>query len=129
MHFLLLIVTFCTIAFGSNPSTYRVDTSSSNLVATFPNSAQLSGPLTAFSVVQVFNGSGSEIEVNCSQATKPSSNASNSFYVPASMGFQTVSSVPSGSTAIKYPLSNVCWMRSVSGTISSGIIQIIGWGN
>lgn len=120
---LALFVSSLSIASTSNPYTYRLDTSSTNLVATFPLIPQLTGPANAIAVFQVSNGSSSEIEVNCSSSSKPGLNSSNSVYVPGSTAYQS----PITSLVV-VPYVNICWMRSVSGTISSGVIEITAVG-
>lgn len=119
MKYLLLLL-IPLFVFASSAYTYRVDTSGSNLAATFPSSAQLTGPQVAFDAIQVDNSTGSEIEVNCSEGSQPSSNSSDSFYVAGNTTW---------STPPKSGLGKKCWMRSISGTISTGIIRLTGWGN
>lgn len=114
---------------STNPYTYRVDTSSTNLTTSFPTKPQIGfnikGPANAISVIQVYNGSSSEIEVNCSSATAPSSLSTTSVYVPGTTGYQSIA--PSVSQ-VSYPFGNTCFLRAVSGTISSGVITLIAWG-
>lgn len=108
----------------ANPYTYRVDTSTSNLSSSFPTTAQVSGPPTAIVMAQVDNSTASEIEVNCSSTSVPSSNSTNSIYVAGNTAWET----PTGVSAIIPALAKSCWVRSISGTISSGIIRISIWG-
>lgn len=112
-----------------NPYTFRLDTSATNLAATFTTVPQIGsptyvvGPPTAIVMVQVNNPSTSELEVNCSAATTPSANQQGSFYVPASTAYQTPYT-----SAVQLPLGKYCWVRSYTGTISTGIIEIVAWG-
>lgn len=123
LHKLSAMILLISLSAFSAPYTYRVDTSSTNLAATFPTGAQLAGPSAHIFSVDISNGSSSEIEVNCSSVTQPSVNAVSSIYVPASSSYSS----PINSL-LPYPFAKVCWIRSVSGTISSGVIEIVGWG-
>lgn len=107
-----------------NPITYRVDTSTSNLAPTFPVGPQLSGFPNSIVMVQIDNQSASEIEVNCTSPTQPSSNSTNSLYVAGNTAWET----PTGIPLLLSPLGKQCWMRSLSGTISSGVIRLSAWG-
>ena len=130
MKLLLLLLLLPLSAFAGNsgnPFTYRLNASVSNLTATFPVAPQLSGPMMRFASVDVFNTSAGEIEVNCSSSTQPTSTPgsinSNSFSVPGNyIYFSPVDGL------VPNPFGAACWIRSVSGTISSGIIEIVGWG-
>ncbi len=121
---LALLIPYMSLA-SSNPYTFRVDTSSTNLSSSFTNAPQLLGPPTAISTIQVYNGSASEIEVNCSSTAKPGSLATNSIFVPGTTGYQSIA--PSVSL-VTVPFEKMCYIRSVSGTISSGVIELVAWG-
>lgn len=127
---ILLALLICIPAMATtsgNPFSYYLNTASTNLTATFPASPQLSGPTTRFASVDVVNTTGSPVEVNCSQTTVPTSTSgaiqASSFSVPAGTGYSTPIN-----GLLPYPMVNVCWVRSISGTISSGIVSIVGWG-
>jgi len=124
----ILFFFFTSIAFA-NPWTYRLDTSSVNLAPTFGTTPILGVGATAGTstdlhkilLMQVDNNSTSEIEVNCATfATPPSSNAINSIYVEGNTTWSGMNNTS---------LGNRCYWRSVSGTISSGIILLTVWGN
>ncbi len=123
MKVFLLLLLIPIISYA-NPFTYRVDTSTTNIAATFPTTAQVSGPTNAIVMAQVDNSTGSEIEVNCTKLTTPSSNSVDSFYVSGNTAWET----PVGVSSIIPALGKYCWVRSVSGTISSGILRITVWG-
>lgn len=131
---ILLLLLLSLTAFA-NPWTYRVDTGSSNLGADFlspvltgvsPNTSAplVYGPSVGFKSIQVYNATSGEIEVNCSRGDGyhplASTDYLDSFYVPASTGWSTPETQPS--------LGRACYVRSKSGTLSSGVIQIVGWG-
>ena len=112
------------LSFGlTNPFPYRLDTSSTNLPATYPTSPQFTGPATAFAAVDFCNGSSSEIEVNCSATSSPLANAVGAIHIPASTCYST-----RDLKSLITPLGNQCWFRSFSGTISSGVIIAEGYG-
>lgn len=113
---LALLLVLPTLA-NAAPWTYRVDTGTSTLTSSF-GAAQLTGPRQITSV-QIDNGTVGEIEVNCSNGVTPSSLSANSMYVGAS----TTLSTPESSS-----LGSVCFVRSVSGNLSGGVIRIIAWG-
>lgn len=123
MRLFLLFLSICSFSFGAPPWTYRVDTASANMVATFPNVPQVSGPANAISSFDVSNASGSEIEVNCSSATKPTALSTASVFVPPNTSYSSPVN-----TILPTPLLKVCWIRSVAGTISSGVIEVVAWG-
>lgn len=112
-----------TYLYAAVPTTVRYDLSSDNIAATFPSSPQLSGPANSIVQVEVVNLSNFELEVNCSSATQPSSNASNSFYVQANSAEQTP-----WTQMITVPLGKVCWLRSVNGTANVGTVTVTAWG-
>lgn len=116
--FLLLFLSSLALA---NPWTNRKDLSSSNLAATFGTGANqiLTGPQIGFKAVQVDNLGTGEIEINCTQGSTPSSNSADSWYVAAGEGWGSPDNTP---------LGKKCWWRSVSGTLSTGILKITGWG-
>ena len=124
MKTLLLLFLFPLCVMGANPYTYRIDTASVNVPATFPVSPQLTGPANSIATVQVDNQTSSEIEINCSRTTVPGTNSVDSFYVAGGTSWETPSPLP----LIQTPLSKVCWFRSVSGVISVGIIRVTAWG-
>jgi hypothetical protein len=122
----ILVFSMLTAQLLAAPSglyNYRLNTASTNLTASFPTVAQFSGPTTAFAEVDINNGSATDIEVNCAATSVPSSNASNSFYVPAGISYNSSTTV-----AVQAYMGNKCWFRSTSGTISSGVITAIGYG-
>lgn len=112
-----------------NPYTYRVDTSATNLGTSFPSKPQIgftiAGPPNAISAIQVYNGSSTEIEVNCSSATAPSSLSTTSVYIPGTTGYQ--SPAPSVNQ-VTFPFGQTCYMRAIGSSISSGVITLIAWG-
>ncbi len=118
---IMLVPVFCMGYSGIY--SYHIDLSSTNLAATFPNIAQLSGPATAFATVQIQNYSNSPIEVNCFSLTKPTVNSASSFYLDPYMAM--TSETP---PQISKPVGKVCWARSISGTISAGTLTITGLG-
>lgn len=118
MRFLLLVLLVCSCS-HAEPWTYRQNTASVNLAATFTTLPMLSGPSTKFSAMQIDNRTAGEIEVNCSRGSVPGSNSTDSFYVDAYSAWVT----PRGIN-----LDRQCWLRSVSGTLSSGVIVLTGWG-
>lgn len=117
---------FLLLASGSqaSPWTYRVDLSSANILATFAASPQLTGPNIAFLVVRAQNNSAFDFEINCARTTVPSSSATNSEYVLAFQSIETPILFPQ----VMYPLSKVCWIRSVSGTANAGTLTVTGYG-
>ncbi len=118
MRLLLLVLFVCTLG-HAEPWTYRQDTASVALAATFTTLPKLTGPSTKFSAMQIDNRTGGEIEVNCSRSTVPGSNSIDSFYVDAYTSWVT----PKGIN-----LDRNCWVRSVSGSLSSGVWVLTGWG-
>ena len=98
---------------------YRQDFSSSSLSATFPSSPQFTGPASRFAAIDAVNTSEVDIEINCNSTSQPSSNASNSWYIPAGFSW----SMPI-TALVAYPALNTCYLRSTSGTISSGVLTI-----
>lgn len=103
---------------------YEIDTSSTNLTANYPAGPQLQATTLGgtFSRIDIVNTSTSPIEINCYSTSKPSNGATGSFIVPGSMAYSS----PINSQ-IQLPLGGQCWARSVSGTISSGIFEMVGW--
>lgn len=122
MRLALLLFLLPMLAWA-NPWTYRVNTASTNIASTFPLVPQLSGPPNYIANVQIDNQTAVELEVNCNSATKPSSDAVNSFYIAA----YTTYEAPTGMPQLNYPLGSVCWIRGIS-TVSSGIVRVTAWG-
>lgn len=108
----------------TNPITYRLDTSSVNLATTFPSTPQLTGFPSAIVMIQANNASASEIEINCSASSQPSSDTGNGIYVPGNSSYSSPES-----PSVVLPFGKSCWLRSKSGSsISSGIIELVAWG-
>lgn len=132
---LLSLIFVSGIVFGTSapnaPFTYRLNTETTNLTATFPANPQIGvtvpGPTNKIAFIDILNNSSSEIEVNCSESTRPTSISGSanvdSVPVPGTTGYSS----PQGAITL-YPFGKVCWLRSVTGTISSGVVEIIAWG-
>lgn len=118
----LFILAAIPFLIAAGPINYRLDTSSTNLAATFANSPVLSAT-TNFANIQVDNQTASEIAINCSSVLKPSVNATPEIRIAGYTAYEP----PSYLDMIPYPFGQNCWLRSYSGTISSGIIRITGW--
>lgn len=128
--FLLAIFTFLLpiSAFG-RVATYRLDTSGTNLTASF---ADASGPvywITGTGLVSPFksldsiiidNESGAEIVVNCSGgiASIPSNTSLANIYVQTKQAWALDNA----------GLTPYCYIRAKSGTISSGLVVVTGIG-
>lgn len=114
--FALLFI--CVTAFALQRE-YRLDTAVTALTATFPATPQLKG-FTQITAIQVANNSNAEIEVNCSSGTTvPAPDSGTGFHVAAG---QTMSS-PS-----YISVTGTCFIRAETGTASTGVIELIGWG-
>lgn len=120
---LLLALLFPVLCYAASPYNYYVVLSSSNMAQTFPTVAQMSGPTTRFSEVNVANASAFTLEVNCTSNTKPSSGAANSIYV---LPYSTATI--SASDQVQTPLGKYCWMRSVGSTANAGNLSVFGLG-
>lgn len=113
-------------AASGNPFTKFIDTSSTNLTNTFPATPQLLGPPAGkFYKVDGMNTSSYPIVVNCSEASQPSSSSLNvdDVVIPGNVGY-TMTAL----TILPNPLLNNCWARALSGTISSGYVELVGYG-
>ena len=113
-------------AASGNPFTAFKDTSSTNLTSTFPALPQLVGPATGkFYKVDVVNTSAYAMVVNCSESSQPSSSALNvdDVVIPGGMGYTLTSF-----NMLPAPLLNNCWIRALSGTVSSGYWEMVGYG-
>jgi len=124
-----LTIAFPIFAVNSgNPYTYRLDMSGSSLTAVFPANPQLKSPNNVFFSIDAFNTSSAEIELNCSETVVPSSVTGSiqqhSVSIPASTGYSS-----SKNANITYPLGKYCWLRSVTGNITSGVVEVVGWSN
>lgn len=117
MKFVLLILTLSTLVFGI--SGVRLDSSSTNIATSFSNSVKISlASLDKISTIVVDNRTATEIAVNCtSNSSAPSDNDLSNFYVNASQAI-----------ALDHVfLGTNCYLRSMGSTISSGIVNIIGY--
>lgn len=122
MKLILFLLLFPILSYAS-PWTSRVNAASTNIAATFPLVPQVTAT-NGLSAVQVDNQTASELEVNCTSLTKPASDTITSFYVAG----YTVWETPANMNLVPYPLGKYCWYRSVSGTISTGVVRVTGWG-
>lgn len=126
---ILLSILFSMQLFAASvpPSiAYVLDTSSTNLTTSYPNGPQLQATAIGgtFARVDIINGASSTnpIEVNCYATSKPSNAATGSFQVPGGVGYSSPAI-----SQIQIPLGGSCWIRAVNGSISSGVVEIVGW--
>ncbi len=95
------------------------------MTVNYPSQPQLeltliSGPM---GVVNIINNSANPIEANCNAERYPSPGQKGSFVV---MAYSTIT--PPYTGLYQYPSGYKCWFRSLTGTISNGSFQAIGWG-
>lgn len=112
--------------------TYRQDLSANIMSSTFPNKPQLTGPASGIAWVDMWSTSASEFEINCQSSTQPLSKPGDiNGGVPNGPGFSLPpngSYSPNRNTLIAKPFGNVCWIRSVTGSASSGVLELTAWG-
>jgi hypothetical protein len=120
---LMLLSTVAQATVAKGLFNYRQDTSSTNLADTFPSVPQWTGPVTKFAVVDCFNGTGVDIEANCANTAAPSSLASNSFFIPAGLPYNS-----SDNVFVQEYMVNVCWFRAMGSAASSGVLTCNGYG-
>jgi hypothetical protein len=126
----LCLVLLSTLSFGTtsgNPYMYFLNTASPNLAATYPSTAQVLPGWGKIYSVDIYNSTSSTVIVNCSQNTQPTATAgtpnTNDIPVPTNLGYSSpVNNI------VPYPFSDRCWVRSLSGTISSGLVIVTAWG-
>lgn len=114
--FFILLVSFPLFA---KQSSARIDTSSTNITVNF-NGTNGFVPLASMQqiqVLQVDNRTATEIAVNCStvSGTAPSDTSTNNVYINAGQTW---------STGYGELMASACYVRSMSGTISSGVIVV-----
>lgn len=123
---LFLFVLMLPLTVVASPWNYypgNGDMSVASISSAFIGTAQLSGPATAFTRVNVINNSNFAFEVNCTSVTEPSSNAATSFYVPPNSTMNTP-----WDAFLPYPLGKLCWIRASGSPATSGTFEIVGWG-
>lgn len=119
MRTLLLSLLFCVPVFAKVTSA-RIDTSSTNLTTHYngTNGLVVMAPMSVINSVMIDNRSASEIVVNCSTSLytgAPSDSSLFNVYVNANEAWVFPDDSRFGSA---------CYVRSFSGTISSGIVVI-----
>jgi hypothetical protein len=120
---LFILALFSANALQAAPHCYRIDTSVTNITSAFSasNSRLSPAPLSMVKTFMVVNGTGTEIQVNCSQRSgsgyvpPPSASSPQNMNIAASEAW-----VPPDVTGF----GNQCFIRSVDATISSGVIRL-----
>lgn len=128
IFFALMLCALSHGAASGYPVTYRLNLASTNLTATFPASPQIAMPNKVVSI-DAFSTAGSttEIEINCSEYAQPTSTSGSVQTDSVSLVGGGYYSSPVGG-AVPLPFGPNCWFRSVSGTLSSGIFEVVAYG-
>ncbi len=128
LFFALMLCALSNAASSGYPTTYRINMASTNLTGTFPDTPQISMPNKVVSYDSFSTGgSSTEIEINCSQSSTPTSTSGGIEVDSVSLVGGGYYSSPVGG-GISLPFGKYCWFRSVSSTISSGIFEVVVYG-
>lgn len=119
----ILVYLLASTVFGVNPtqSSVRIDASSTSIPTSFAgtNGYVALAHLSLINTVTLNNRGSNEVVGNCSSLTQtpPDDNSLQNFYVAPGESWTLVNFVPYGSLSFgKY-----CYIRSFSGTITTGI--------
>jgi hypothetical protein len=123
MRLLILALAFFALPSFALQIEYRLNTASTNITTSYPDTPQLTG-FTQMTTVQIYNSTNQELEVNCSSGSvKPSpcttGTCSGSFHVPSGASLSS----PDASS-----ISGSCFIRANSSTATSGVLYAVGWG-